>query len=415
MKWKDKGHELDFFGNRFVGRKKIYIFGTGEYGQIAYDWIKFLDCVEGFIDSDPEKQKNKFNDKRVFALGNIDFAKKDFIILIALSEGGWVQASAQCTYNGLVEGVDFFHSPVFLTNYLDVFIKYALNKSYINQIDIFVTERCSLNCTFCGACVPFINNPKDYSYEDIIADIDLIAKYIDYVRILSFLGGEPFMHKNYFEIIKYAIENYRHKFGYLHIVTNGTIIPNDDFLDYAKQKDVIIIVSDYTESVPEIKNKVEQFLEIIAKKQIRFNSLYGSKTDVKWYDFGIGRSDDKFENENQRISHYNSCRYPIKLFNKGKMYGCEFDGWAQCASVIPSDDNSYLEFCTLEKQSDYKMVILEFSLGYSVNGYYNACTTCKTCTFLNKNKMVAAIQYKEKSALTLEKMEAISRKIFAEQ
>ena len=30
MKWKNKGHELDYIGKSFADKKKIYIYGAGQ-------------------------------------------------------------------------------------------------------------------------------------------------------------------------------------------------------------------------------------------------------------------------------------------------------------------------------------------------------------------------------------------------
>lgn len=41
MKWTNKGHELDFIGERFKTRKQIYIYGTGARGQLCYERLFF--------------------------------------------------------------------------------------------------------------------------------------------------------------------------------------------------------------------------------------------------------------------------------------------------------------------------------------------------------------------------------------
>lgn len=86
-----------------------------------------------------------------------------------------------------------------------------------NHVSWLITNECNLRCTHCG------NTAKIKKENELT--LDECYKFIDEcgdlkVFILNISGGEPFLRKNWFEILKYA----RKKGIEIGITTNGTLI-----------------------------------------------------------------------------------------------------------------------------------------------------------------------------------------------
>ena len=87
----------------------------------------------------------------------------------------------------------------------------------LSKINVEITNRCNLNCSFC------IHNKRpirDMSFDEYKIVIDKIKNYTKeiYLHVL----GEPLIHKNINEFIDYANDN-----GLLvNVTTNGYLINN---------------------------------------------------------------------------------------------------------------------------------------------------------------------------------------------
>lgn len=74
----------------------------------------------------------------------------------------------------------------------------------IKDLCFEVIETCPNNCLFCSSCSSITKNK--------MIDIDLFKRTIDYlikkggIEEISLSGGEPLLHPNIFEMIKYCKE-----------------------------------------------------------------------------------------------------------------------------------------------------------------------------------------------------------------
>ena len=108
--------------------------------------------------------------------------------------------------------------------------RYSTNPSYTrgpNSISWLITNKCNLRCTHCG------NTSKaklenEMTLKECFDFIDQ-CKELD-VFILNISGGEPFLKKDWFEILSYA----RKKGIEIGITTNGTLI-NEDIVKKIKK------------------------------------------------------------------------------------------------------------------------------------------------------------------------------------
>jgi cyclic pyranopterin phosphate synthase len=84
---------------------------------------------------------------------------------------------------------------------------------------LHLTDRCNLECSFCGKGVPF--QKKDELRDLAVSDLEHIAELLkDYpYDILKISGGEPTLHKSFAEITRSLPDLFPGKKYYL--ATNG--------------------------------------------------------------------------------------------------------------------------------------------------------------------------------------------------
>lgn len=183
--------------------------------------------------------------------------------------------------------------------------------SYSGDKDIFleyyITINCNLNCVACSTFSPLVKGKNTF------IDLEYIKK--DFQKMyeiseegkriwkLSLMGGEPLMHPEINQIIKY--------FGDLgikmRIVTNGILIPrmDDQFFDYLKAYDVDLKVSIY--------------------KIVKYEKIFKKLKDhgVKYGIFTLnGEFGHKYlHNEKKGVT---DCRYRGNMYilRDGKVYTC---------------------------------------------------------------------------------------------
>ena len=111
------------------------------------------------------------------------------------------------------------------------------------QISCYITDKCTLNCNFCphhspylNKDYPFLHNPlKDMSFEVFRKIIDTFPETI---RITLTGTGEPFINRNIFKMIDYAISNRK----LITVISNGTLL-NDNLDELLKREIFSLCIS----------------------------------------------------------------------------------------------------------------------------------------------------------------------------
>ena len=94
----------------------------------------------------------------------------------------------------------------------------------LKEIDLYITEKCNLSCPFCSIQAS-ANSVKELDY-------DTVTRFVDFckdnnVTDIHITGGEPTLHKNYKEIIRYVVES-----GIdVRLITNGLLISKADLIE----------------------------------------------------------------------------------------------------------------------------------------------------------------------------------------
>jgi len=112
-----------------------------------------------------------------------------------------------------------------------------MEKSKISWIDIFVTERCNLNCKYCF----HKKNPIDMSYDTLDKALDFLGNRISENIVFNFFGGEPTLRKDF---CIYWIQELKRRFKKcrFHIATNG-VLYDQELTDVLRHNKAIVQVS----------------------------------------------------------------------------------------------------------------------------------------------------------------------------
>ena len=252
------------------------------------------------------------------------------------------------------------------------------NIIHLWRTDILLTEKCSLNCTFCNMYMPHYKNQKHRDIEEIKKDIDIYFKKIDFVSIFHLVGGEPLLYPFAAEVMDYVFKNYKEKIGYFFITTNGTISPKEKVLEMMKRTSIMVHISDYTQSI-NYSRKLNQTRENLEK----FKIPYLVRNDTSWTDFGDPNI-EKFKDKNEIIDHFDTCSAPFRGLNKSKYYYCHLNTSAVLSGMHDDNENNFIK---LDDEKFNSENLLKLDLGFPPLGYVTFCKYCYGCNTKIGNKV----------------------------
>lgn len=115
----------------------------------------------------------------------------------------------------------------------------------IPNLDLPLTTACSLNCVYCSHSIP-LAEPRHFSVDAVLDDLDKLLS-VSYVTCLAIMGGEPFVYPQLIDFInKYNTLRNKKNIGFTRVVTNGTVLPSDDFFKaYKELSNAYIYISNY--------------------------------------------------------------------------------------------------------------------------------------------------------------------------
>lgn len=152
----------------------------------------------------------------------------------------------------------------------------------VRMIGYALSNICNLRCRNCCESVPYMPaNIKHFvPTENVIRDIDKIASACNFLTLLEFIGGEPFLHQGFPKILNHvkSIKN----IGVIHIFSNGTVLPSDELCKELANERIAVYLSNYKATLKkQLLDKREETINKLHSYGINF--LVGEKMD--WKDF----------------------------------------------------------------------------------------------------------------------------------
>lgn len=389
MKWNNRGHEFDHVWEELNSRKKVYLFGAGEYGALVFNTLnkqeKFKQAgftVCGFLDNNEKKQGKDYLGLTIYTPTVICPEDPDVCIVLSISPNTRKSVLGQLQQRGFV-----YHQNVFtMETYLSIYYAYALEKVYFPSISFLPSTRCNLNCEACLNFTPYMKKFDERPWNQIKNDIDLFFQTVDDIMLFHISGGEPMLYPHMKELVEYIGVNYREKIHVLKTVTNGTVIPKPDLLETLVKHQVVLTVDDYRESVPQSS---ETFAKLICTLQEQ-GVLYEINKVDEWIDLAPLTTNHANWSEEQLGKMFNGCHVPWQELRNGKLYSCNYSSYAIVAGLSEEHpaDSFDLHTYTPSKAKE----LMEFRMGYNERGYVEFCKRCSGYMDINPNKVPPAKQ-----------------------
>lgn len=139
-------------------------------------------------------------------------------------------------------------------------------------ITFIITTRCTLNCRYCGQRLSEYEerDRKDFTVKDIKRDIEHFLEAVDFVGMISIIGGEPFLHPNIVEIVEYCLT--KNNFGVVNITTNGVVKLTKELLQKLKNDRVKISFSVYDTYLTENQKRLLEYnIRLVEQSGINYS------------------------------------------------------------------------------------------------------------------------------------------------
>lgn len=246
------------------------------------------------------------------------------------------------------------------------------SRCVLSKIDTVITSRCSLKCVNCNMFISHTTEPCDMNLDNLKRNFDIFFDSVDYVYEYTLLGGEPFIHKNLAEIISYMGSNYGKRIGRINLISNGTIVPDDNVIQTMVTYSVTVHISDYTHSVPYGK-KLKEVTARLSQAGIEYYVIPNNT----WKDIVYPR--DTYTAADPR-KHMLLCGHSTHSVDNGKLYWCDPAFAAECFMGFPSREDDFLDLVKNKKQNskfEASLNIISYLLGdVNERGYMSICQKC---------------------------------------
>lgn len=224
------------------------------------------------------------------------------------------------------------------------------------RMPIVLTPKCTLRCKDCNNLMWRFEQPEELDVIKIKKSIDNILSAVDFAVIFELIGGEPFVAKNFKEVLSFLLT--KEKLLKVEITTNGTVKLSKDVKELLKNEKVTVRISNYGNVVNQ-----QPFIEELKKNQISYNVLPMDR----WTEVG-GINKRNRSAEELRLQYY-SCQsgFDCKTLWEDKIYPC-----ARAAS---------LAVLGIYKECPYIDVSSEEGLWKKIEKFYEVpvCGACDYC------------------------------------
>lgn len=334
--------------NKLFENKPIIIFGAGEIGKRAVLRMEYLGVKKNIAclaDNNSDKIGTFIEDIEV--ISKQEMKEKYQNARIAITVGNAEAAEEIKKELGNLGFEDFISRQALLHRFefdgkREKALVYKDGKYILRQIVVCVTERCTLKCKNCSQLMPRFLEPKDLDTDQVIESIQKLTDAITYVQDLTLLGGEPLMNKK-LPIICEAVGKLKQKgkIKFVNIVSNATIVPNEELLSVMKKYDIMIMFSDYGKLSVNMKNA--QLACEKAGVQWRYAYLGGKNEEKIEYWSEVGSLEKRNMTKEALDNKFKNCNsvYDCNMIYRGHYYFCSFSAFLAGLGIMKNENNSF--------------------------------------------------------------------------
>ena len=208
------------------------------------------------------------------------------------------------------------------------------DKLIINNVDLVITERCSLKCKDCANLMQYYTKPHHLDISLLYDTIDRFCDMVDKIGEFRVIGGETFINPNHHLIIEKVLS--KPNIDYIIAYTNGTINLSPSVLHYYQNPRVVVSVTDYG---PNLSKRLPELIASLDK----YNIKYYVSTFDGWFDCAnilphtnVNRFDD-------------CCAKDLLTLLYGKLYKCPFSAHAINLNLIPAYNQDYVDIFHIDR------------------------------------------------------------------
>jgi hypothetical protein len=133
-------------------------------------------------------------------------------------------------------------------------------------MELSVADHCNLNCKGCAFFSNIINEESFFDPGQYKKDISRLAELFGNIRILTLLGGEPFLNKDLHQFIYESRKAFPK--SKIRVVTNGLLCKNmsDELVNAFLDNDALLHITLYKP----IQNSIDSLTQSLESKGIRY-------------------------------------------------------------------------------------------------------------------------------------------------
>ena len=350
----------------------VVIFGAGVVGEFILDFCNdngiFVEC---FCDNRINSMQT-IKGKMVYSVTELEKMNKKITFIITIVDIEFI--IRQLDQSGFLEWFSIYDIySLNLLNKNDFLLYHKIENlwyahrnyilkdmTYLNSVDLVITEKCSLRCKECSNLMQYYKNPVNYNFDEIKLQLGKMLEHFSGIYEIRVIGGEPCMHPQLSRILKLLSQN--EKIKNISIWTNGTIVPDENTLAVMEENNIWLSISDYgvlSKKIDELKDKLLIHKINFVCKKVEY-----------WTKCAEIKKHNRTLNEMENI--YDNCcvRWHLTLL-KGKLYNCPFAANAVNLGAIPISKNDYIDFF-----EDYQDE-LKIHTFFERNRVFMPCTYCE--------------------------------------
>tara|TARA_B110000438_G_C15808768_1_gene648637 strand:- start:226 stop:1560 length:1335 start_codon:yes stop_codon:yes gene_type:complete len=256
----------------------------------------------------------------------------------------------------------------------------------IKNLDIVVTERCSMKCIDCSNLMQYYTDAKNSDYDELIFSLKRLMECVDNIYEFRVIGGEPFVNRELDKILSFMTSS--NKLENIIIYTNAQHIPKGNLLEVLKHPKIKLDITNY-KLVDRSKNH-DKLIEILEENKIN----YVTHIATTWTDSGRIKFRNR-DHDNLVKTFTNCCVNHVLTLLNGKIYRCPFSANAHNLNAIPpaSDD----EVIISDKNIDISKIKEQLFNLYTRKDKKNYITACNYCGGRDPNtpEIKAAVQTRQ--------------------
>lgn len=350
--------------------KEIVVYGFGRVAQRNIGKLQKDFQIKYIVDNNPELIDTVYSGITIRSFKEAKDEIAGTKVIVATSSYAYASIQKDLQSIGLTEYADYCRLEDFLPEW------YWKNKHEVCLSQVFssVTSRCTFNCKHCNMLMPYYKNHYDYSAADIVKDLELLFRRVDYLTSYFVIGGEPLLNKNLSQILQNVYESFGDRIGYIQIITNGSIVPDEKLIEVIRQCNINIRLSDYTHVIP-YRKKLEEVKESLRRNGIEYSmSIYET-----WMDLGFPDKVPPIGKTVQEAKcHMLNCSPGCHNLNDNKFYYCGLIFSAEKCGLYKLKPGDFID---LQKSKgsllEDKKEIMQYCLGETDNGYISICNICR--------------------------------------